>query len=156
MISRHISKSQTAQLLAHISDVWGFDLPKLRNVVVHNLVERTRLLTGKDLAILDLDGVYLPFLSCASLLERFPAVGVDKGAIRFVCNGADVMRPGIVSHGMFAKGDVVCVAEPGGKYLAVGKAMVDGEELQAMGRGNVVKNLHYVSDRYWEAGKPLA
>ena len=156
MISRHISKSQTAQILARISDVWGFDLPRLRNVVVHNLAERTRLLTGADLAILDLDGMYLPFLSCASLLDRFPAVGVDKGAIRFVCNGADVMRPGIVSHDGFAKGDVVCVAEPGGKYLAVGMAMVDGEDLQAMERGNAVKNFHYISDRYWEAGKSLA
>ena len=142
-------------MLAHISDVWRFDLPRLRNVVVHNLAERTLLLTGKDLAILDLAGMYLPFLSCASLLEKFPAVGVDKGAIRFVCNGADVMRPGIVSHGGFAMGDVVCVTEPGGKYLAVGKAMVDSEDLQAMERGNAVKNLHYISDRYWEAGKPL-
>lgn len=156
MRSNNISKSQTAQILARISDVWGFDMPKLRNLVVHDLAEKVRLMTGKDLAILDLDGTYLPFLSCVSLLAKFPAVGVDKGAIRFVCNGADVMRPGIVSHDGFAKGDVVCVMEPGGKYLAVGMALVDGEDIQSMERGNAVKNLHYISDRHWEAGKPLA
>ena len=156
MRSHHISKSQTTQMLRSIADVWGFDLPKLRNVVVHDLAERVRLLTGKDLAVLDLNGTYLPFLSCVPLLERFPTIGVDKGAIRFVCNGADVMRPGIVSHDGFAKGDVVCVAEPGGKYLSVGMALVDGEDLQSMERGNAVKNLHYISDRHWEAGKSLA
>ena len=156
MRSHHISKTETTQMLNRIAGVWGFDLPRLRNLVVHDLAERTRLLTGKDMAVLDLDGTYLPFLSCAPLLERFPTVGVDKGAIRFVCNGADVMRPGIVSHDGFAKGDVVCVAEPGGKYLAVGTALVDGEDIQSMERGSAVKNLHYISDRYWEAGKPLA
>ena len=155
MRSHHISKSQTAQALELISERWGFKLPRLRNLVVHDLTGGARLMTGDGTAILDLDGTYLPFLSCDALLERFPAVGVDKGAIRFVCNGADIMRPGIVSHGVFAKGDVVSVVEPGGKHLAVGAALADGADLESMERGSVVKNLHYVSDRYWEAGRPL-
>jgi PUA domain protein len=153
--SHHISKSQTTQALALISERWGFGLPRLRNLMVHDLADGARLMTGADTAILDLDGTYLPFLSCDTLLERFPAVRVDKGAIRFVCNGADIMRPGIVSHDGFAKGNVVRVVEPGGKHLAVGMALADGADLESMERGNVVKNLHYVSDRYWEAGRPL-
>ena len=155
MRSHYMSKSQTAQMLKHISERWGFDMPKLRNLVAHDVAEGARLMTGADTAILDLDGVYLPFLSCTALLERFPAVRVDKGAIRFVCNGADIMRPGIVCHDEFARGDVVCIAEPGGKYLAAGTAVVDGVDLDAMARGNVIKNLHYISDRYWEAGRLL-
>ena len=31
------------------------------------------------------------------MLENFPKVIVDKGAIQFVCKGANIMRPGIVN-----------------------------------------------------------
>lgn len=155
MKSHHISKSQTVQELARVADAWGFQVPRLRNLVVHELAEDARLMTGKDTAILDLGGTYLPFLSCGTLLGKFPAVRVDMGAIRFVCNGADVMRPGITSHDAFGPDDVVCIAEPGGRFLAVGLSRVDGADLESMERGNVVRNLHYISDKYWEAGKPL-
>lgn len=155
MRSHHISKSQTAQILKDVSESWGFTIPRTRNLIVHDLAEDARLLTGPDTQILELDGKYLPFLSCTPLLERFESAIIDQGAIRFVCNGADIMRPGVVSHGEFALGDVVCVTEPGGRYLAVGAALASGSDLDEMKRGNVIKNLHYISDKYWEAGKPL-
>ena len=98
---------------------------------------------------------YLPFLSEDKLLARFPAVTVDMGAVRFVCKGANVMRPGITSMGEFGAGDIVCVREESrGKYLAVGTAAVSGAEAAALERGQAVTTLHYISDRYWEAARP--
>lgn len=142
-------------MISEISGAWGIDIQRPRNLVIHTISKDAQLVTGDGLRFLALQGGYVPFLSDTALLERFPAVRTDKGAIRFVCNGADVMRPGIVSYDEFSRGQVVCVAEERNKYLAVGTALVDSSEMPSMERGGVVKNLHYISDRYWEAGKAV-
>lgn len=142
-------------MVSRISGAWGIDIPRPKNLVIHSISKDVQLVTGDSLRFLALQDGYVPFLSDTALLERFPAVRTDKGAIRFVCNGADVMRPGIVSYDEFTRGQVVCVAEERNKYLAVGTALVDSAEMASMEKGGVVKNLHYVSDRYWEAGKAV-
>jgi PUA domain protein len=38
---------------------------------------------------------FFPFLGSQAAMALFPSVTVDEGAIRFMLNGADVMRPGI-------------------------------------------------------------
>lgn len=155
MISRHISKTQTAQLISRISEIWGLDMPRQRSVIVHQLADEALLIVGEHIRILQMGDMFVPFLSDEALLERFPTVVVDKGAIRFVCNGADTMRPGIERYGTFGVGQVVTVSEPGGRYLAVGIAAVDSSVLDGMDRGIVVKSAHYISDKYWESGKNI-
>ncbi len=89
------------------------------------------------------------------LLERIdflPRVIVDKGAIRFVVNGADVMRPGIVQADAFAKGAIVVIVdETVGKPIAVGQSLYDSKELLAQKEGKSILSLHYVSDIIWNA-----
>ena len=81
---------------------------------------------------------------------------VDMGAVKFMCNGANVMRPGIKKYTKFSKDDVVCIVEESKhKFLAVGKALTDSLELENISKGEVVKNLHYVSDKYWEISKTI-
>ena len=74
-------------------------------------------------------------------------VTVDAGAISFVSDGADVMRPGIVeADAEIAADDLVTVAEEThGKTLAVGRALVDGAEM-AGDAGKVVESIHHVGD----------
>jgi PUA domain protein len=77
-------------------------------------------------------------------------VTVDAGAISFVSNGADVMRPGIVEadEGIQA-GDLVTVAEEShGKVLAVGRALVDGDDMVG-DEGKVVESIHHVGDEFY-------
>lgn len=103
-----------------------------------------------------IDGMWYPTLHL--LLEKddlLPKVVVDKGAIRFVVNGADIMRPGIVSAGRWSvvgKGYqvVVIVDETMGKPIAVGKVEMTSDELLATTGGKVVKNLHRIGDEIWE------
>ena len=81
---------------------------------------------------------------------------VDMGAVKFMCKGANVMRPGIKKYTEFSKGDVVCIVEESQhKFLAVGKAVTDSSELDDMKKGEVIKNLHYVSDKCWEFAKMI-
>ena len=80
-----------------------------------------------------------------------PKVVVDKGAIRFVVNGADIMRPGIVKVDDFGNGDfVVIVDETMNKPLAVGKAMYSSEELRDKKEGKVVLSVHFYGDDYFK------
>lgn len=155
MISRYISKSQSAKLATEISDMWGFNIPRCKNMKIYDITSDAQLIAGEITRVLYRDQIYIPFLSDISLLEEFPTVVVDAGAIRFVCNGADIMRPGIESHDTFDSNQIVTVSERRGKYLAVGTATIDSTSLVDMERGSVVKNLHYISDRYWKAGKSI-
>jgi len=107
--------------------------------------------------VVDARGVFAPFLGDEELLKAFPRVVVDMGAVKFLTNGANVMRPGIRSFlATFLKGDmVVVVDEKHGKGLAVGMAMVDSSEGEKMEKGPVIKNVHYIGDKFWNAVREL-
>ena len=89
------------------------------------------------------------------LLQEKPTllkqITVDMGAIKFVINGADIMRPGIVDIEENVNKDdfVVIVDERNKKPLAVGIALFNGEEMKT---GKVIKNIHYIGDEIWRMG----
>ena len=149
-----ISKSETTHILKSVSEQWKQDLPKIKNLKVYFIDEHTQLMIGNGITILKIGSNYLPFLNQTNILEKFPNVMVDMGAVKFMCKGANVMRPGIKNYTEFSKNDIVCVIEESQhKFLSVGKAMIDSSELDDISKGEVVKNLHYVSDKYWEFAK---
>src|SRR3989344_4179592 len=76
---------------------------------------------------------------------------VPSPGIRFVVNGADVMRPGIVEiEAGIAKDEFVTVIDKNNhKPLAVGIELYSSAEMQAMTSGKVIKNIHYVGDELW-------
>ena len=81
----------------------------------------------------------------------FKKIAVDMGAVKFVCSGADIMRPGVKGiDDNISKDDVVIVVdERHGKALAVGIALFGAAEMKSMTSGKVVKNLHFVGDNIW-------
>ena len=151
-----ISKSETNQILKSVSTEWRQELPKIKNLKVYFIDEHTQLMTGNKITVLKINDSYLPFLDQTEVLEKFPNVMVDMGAVKFMCNGANVMRPGINNHSEFLKDDIVCVIEESQhKYLAVGKSLVNSSDMKDMQKGEVIKNLHYISDKYWEISKTI-
>ena len=156
MKSNLISKSETTALLKTVSERWGIELPKLKNVKVHQILDDAQIITGTGIKILKVDDDYLPFLSEIETLEKFPTVTVDMGAVKFMCKGANLMRPGIKEFSEFEKDKLVCIVEESQhKFLAVGKSMVSSSELENMDKGEVIKNIHYISDKFWETGKTI-
>ncbi|MEE9115552.1 MAG: RNA-binding protein [Thermoplasmata archaeon] len=96
-----------------------------------------------------------PFLSVRGVLEyravkRF--VTVDMGAVGFVCNGADIMGPGIIDADPgIEEGDLVWIRdEKNFKPLAIGKALVPGSEMLRKGKGKMVQSVTYVGDKLWK------
>jgi PUA domain protein len=114
------------------------------------------LIDGKPILFKIAETVF-PTLSSAEIVAKLPKAIVDMGAVRFVCNGADVMAPGIRRYeGNFAKGDVIAVVdEKHGKTLALGEALYSVEEAKALKQGPVIRSRHYVSDKVWNSAKSL-
>ncbi|MDL2261846.1 RNA-binding protein [Methanimicrococcus sp. OttesenSCG-928-J09] len=106
---------------------------------------------GKQMFI-EYDGRLFPTVRGA--LEHLPPkkiVTVDMGAVKFVVNGADVMSPGITAADSSIQKDdlVVIVEETHKKPLAIGRALISGDEMAAAGSGKAIKSLSYVGDALW-------
>ncbi len=115
------------------------------------------LLNG-DILFFELEGRMFP--SLRAVLEGYvtlPSIAVDMGAVKFVVNGADVMRPGVTSiPDGIERGSVVAVVdERHGQPLALGIAAMSSEEMRAATSGKVVFSKHHVGDEIWEFGKSL-
>jgi len=66
------------------------------------------------------------------------------------------MRPGITKFSDFENGEIVCVIEESQhKFLAVGKAEMPSRQLDETKKGEVIKNMHYISDIFCEAEKEI-
>ena len=95
------------------------------------------------------------FLTVKGLLKYNPPksyVTVDMGAVPFVVKGADIMGPGIVDADREIKpGDFVWVRDVKNlRALAIGEAMVTGEEMLQKRPGKAIKSFHYVGDKLWK------
>ncbi len=157
MKSNLISKSKTAEILEQINSQWNVKLSKQKNVRFHYITDNEIIITGTDITAIMVGNNILPFLNETTILKKFPNVVVDMGAIQFVCKGANIMRPGIKEFSDFKKGDIVCVIEESQKkFLAVGIAEMSSDELKEAKKGEVIKNIHYISDNFWEIGKELS
>ncbi|MFX1406260.1 MAG: DUF1947 domain-containing protein [Promethearchaeota archaeon] len=86
---------------------------------------------------------------------KIKSIVVDMGAIRYVANGADVMRPGITRIDPSIKKDdiVQIIDETHDRAIAVGKAMFNAKKMEDMKEGKVVKNLHTIQDSVWKFEK---
>jgi len=115
------------------------------------------LIKGRPLLFKTEDKVF-PTLVFTEFLASAPKVVVDMGAVPHVCNGADVMAPGIVRfEGNFNKGDLVFVVdEKHGKPIALGEIAYNNAEVVKIKHGAVVKNIHFVGDKIWDSLKGFA
>lgn len=152
--AKQIITQASEKLKVNLEDVFG---SKANVEVAEADAIQLLLISGKPLLFKVGDAVW-PTLLANELLTQASKVVVDMGAVRFVCNGADVMAPGIVRYeGEFSKGDVVFVVdEKHGKPLAIGEILYGAEEVKSVKQGAVVKNVHYVSDKVWNFAKTIA
>jgi len=112
--------------------------------------KKVYILDDKVAFIRDENGLY-PYLGGVEV-DRLPSVVVDMGAVPYVCNGADVMAPGIKEMpDAFEEGAIVVVRDvTHRKALSVGKALKSSAEIEASRKGKVIRNLHYVGDKIWK------
>ena len=157
---RHFLKKRDQRIeLDRIEEILGSNVSKLDDV----RIESGELDDGTKILLLDSEIIFFEtngrlFPSLHALLKgiiQIPAVAVDMGAIRFVINGADIMRPGItkIDDGISEGSVVAIVDETHGKPLAVGISTMSSEDLRAASKGKVIQSVHYVNDHLWDFSK---
>lgn len=85
-----------------------------------------------------------------------PRVRCDKGAVKFLLKGADVMCPGLTSAGgdmstPLSEGAPVAVYAEGKEHaLAIGTMKMSTGDVKAINKGVGVEVLHFVGDDLWK------
>ncbi|KAJ1951748.1 translation machinery-associated protein 20 [Linderina pennispora] len=102
-----------------------------------------------------------PITPTLRLLHQFPNilphVQVDRGAIKFVLSGANIMCPGLTSPGAklpeksLPVDTVVAVMAEGKEHaLAIGVLKMSTDEIKTINKGIGVDLIQYLSDPLWK------
>jgi PUA-domain protein len=78
-------------------------------------------------------------------------VTVDMGAIKFLTNGADIMRPGVTyfDEGIEKNEIIQIIEEKHNKTIAIGRALEKTSEMKKQEKGKVIENIHHIGDEIW-------
>jgi PUA domain protein len=101
-----------------------------------------------------------PFYPTLKLLHKYPTMmnrmQVDKGAIRFVLAGANIMCPGFTSPGgslptpIEAEQPVAIYAEGKEHAMAIGLTKMSTADIKSVNKGIAVEAVHYLMDGLWQ------
>lgn len=160
MTSKRIAlkSSEAKQILQEFKSKFPASVLDLhaKQVVEEISIERGKvyLLDGKPFAIAAETGLF-PSLLNEVVLKALPSIVVDMGAIPHICNGADIMRPGIREiPSEFGRDAVLMIKDiKFGKPIAICVAEVSSESMRSIMKGKVARNVHYVGDEFWQALK---
>jgi len=152
-----LSRRDSLALISSIESILGISLtlPRSAQASCEEPEEGMAFVHFDEIAFIRTGSSFIPFLGSSAALSLFPTAVVDEGAIRYLLNGADVMRPGLKvlpDWGEVGR-TVVVKEEKKGRAIAVGASLVKGEEAIRMSKGPCLRNLHYVGDRYWNLFK---
>ena len=141
------------------NDVLDALLPKKADLTLIKLPEHVQLLVqdGEALFFSTRDGGWFP---TSRLLHKYPLMmprlRVDKGAIKFVMSGANIMCPGLTSEGatihdaVDKETPVAIFAEGKEHAVAVGFTTMSTEDMVALNKGIGVDVLHVLNDGLWK------
>jgi len=100
-----------------------------------------------------------PFFPTMRLLHKYPFmlrhVQVDRGAIKFVLQGANVMCPGLTSAGGHIEDDIaadtVVAIHAEGKMsaIAIGVLKMSAKDIKEKNKGIAIDNIHFLNDGLW-------
>ena len=154
-----LSRRDSAETISKIESSLGLtlNLPKSSQVQCSEPGEGAVFVALDSFEFVQAGETFFPYLGSQATLALFPQAFVDEGAIKFLLNGADVMRPGIRKFDDWGPpGRMVVVREEKkGRAIAVGVSTVASAEAQGMTRGGCIRNVHHVGDKYWNMHKSL-
>jgi malignant T-cell-amplified sequence len=153
-----LSKREIQDITDQLSKTWPTNsVSAVKNMQAYVIDEHKRLLVGNKLIAIQLaPNLIIPHLTQHDLLNHFASVQVDMNAVKFVCNGANIMRPGITDFTTFNESEIVLVKDQTHKKeLAVCISLVDDVSARKMEKGVILNNIHYIGDIYWEMKKTI-
>jgi len=104
-----------------------------------------------------------PFYPTIRLLHKYPIMlpqlRVDRGAIKSVFSGANIMCPGLTSPGASMLSDVeeetivAVMAEGKETALAIGLTKMSTKQIRQVNKGIAIENIHYLNDGLWKVDR---
>lgn len=149
--------SQIVQQYPLLEPIIDTILPK-KLILVGKATEGLQLIiVGNEIVFFNhRDGPFFPTLR---LLHKYPnmmqKMQVDKGAIKFVLGGANIMCPGFTSKGgsmpipISAEQPVAIYSEGKQHALAVGLTKMSTSEIVTINKGIAVESVHSLMDGLW-------
>ena len=157
-----MKEKEVKKLLISFSSKFEFDTERFfgakpRIELAETQVADILIVNGKPLLARS-NGILYPTLILDGLPAFLPKIVVDMGAVSHVCNGADVMAPGVVHiKGNFDEKDLLLIMdERYKKSLAIGISLFNSKTMKTLKRGKIAKNIHYVGDKLWNIIKSFA
>lgn len=156
----YLRKKETKRFLREIAEKENIDLTKFLNLkfeVVELTFNQLIFLINGNPSFVKSEVVF-PTLINDYVLNQLPTLTVDMGAVPYICNGADVMAPGIVKvDGKFKADDLVVILDENfSKKIAICKVLYDSIKISEKKHGKIASNLHHINDKYWEAFKQIS
>jgi PUA domain protein len=154
---RHFLKEREAiNFLNQFSNKAKIDIKELMGPTLHIEVTETQTATiyfvnNKPLLAL-INSMLTPTLLFEKVLRLLPKIVVNMAAVPHICNGADVMAPGIIRiEKEFNTNEFVAVVdERHDKFVAITIALMDSQVARSLKYGKIAKNIHYVGDKLWD------
>jgi PUA domain protein len=154
-----LSKHDSSELLEKMRSSLSLELSKYRTSQIRCEEPREGVVFSHldNLVFVQTGEQYIPFLGSAETVSLFPAATIDEGAIKYMLNGADVMRPGIKSFESWGGLDKVVVIreEKKGRAIAIGRSLVESDKMGEISKGACLKNVHHVGDDFWNLYKTV-
>jgi len=158
MKARTLSKSDIKRINSELNELYGVEpLDKKDNV---QLIESTQsdaephmnyLKVNGEAAYFYKDEKIIPTLKTLLKNNFLKKITVDMGAVKFLCGGADPMRPGItkIDEGI-KSGDIISIIDINNKKsIVVARALFSTEDMKTQTSGKSAANIHYVGDKIW-------
>lgn len=147
-----LQKKKLKKILGELGD-YSVLIPPKAKVEMLEADPHPLLLVNDEPSVILIEGKPFPTLKGVlnlDLSRNF--VVVDRGAVKFMAKGANVMSPGIVDADPNIKeGDtVVIIDETHHKPLAIGISIKSGVKMVQDSQGKAVKTIHYIGDKIWE------
>jgi len=160
---RHfLREGEAAQLLDQFSQKLKIDLKQLYGAKTQIEVaeaQKAKIFFVNNKPILAIENdTLIPTLLFEEAQRLLPKIIVNMGAVPHICNGADVMAPGVVRiEKEYKTNDYAIVAdERHNKPLAIVITLTESQTAQKMQHGKIAKNIHYVGDNLWNQLKKVS
>merc|ERR1712002_429865 len=157
-------KTELVKEMPFIEDYVDEILPKKEGLRLVKCSEHIEMVAGKSGEILFFKQRDVPWYPTLRLLHKYPFIlpkmQVDKGAIRFILSGANIMCPGLTSAGAKMtespeKTMVAVTAEGKEHAIAIGVTKMSTTKILEVNKGIGIENIHYLNDGLWHM-KPIS
>ncbi|KAL7067542.1 putative translation machinery-associated protein 20 [Cryptosporidium serpentis] len=144
-----------------LSDVIDYILPKKGSIVLAKCSNHIQFIVVDSVPLFfqQRGSPWYPTLRLLhSYPDMMPTMQVDKGAIKYVLKGSNIMCPGLTSLGgkmdlVKPKQVVKIVGEGTSSACAIGYTLMGTDEIQSINKGVCIENVHYLNDGLWTSPK---